>query len=557
MTNAFKADAERNQPPPFEDVNLFASDAALQDAVTREGGGHANRSLIAFGLVCGSQDAFERGQLANHQPPRLETHDYRGNRIDRVEFCSAYHELMETSCAEGLNCAAWLHLAGRGQDHAADQQVARAAGFYLAAQTDSGHLAAISTTHSAVPALLTQPSLAEVWLPKIASRSYDRRREPFEDKHAVTIGLGIGEKQAGSDLAGLSTMAQLANDNSGRACEYLLTGHKWFLSAPMSDAFIMLAQTPQGPGCFLVPAFTDDGERNAVQFVRLKRKLGTHSGATAEAELTGAFGWLIGEPGQGFGAINEVMTHIRLDAAISSAALMRQALAQAIHHCEHRCAHGRRLSEHPLMEQVLADLALDVEAAVALVFRLARAFDRHEDEHASAWRRLMTPVTKYWTGKISAAVIAEAMECMGGNAYVEELPIARLYRDAPAAAIWGGCGNELAQDVLRVLQRDPDVASVVMDDLAEAAADDAHLKAAHARLESILHEPRLLDGRGRALAEGLAVLAAGTILRAHAPAAIADAFIATRMGSLSRQTYGQGVDWAETKSILQRASPNC
>lgn len=556
MTHATGTNAANNQPPPFEDVNLYSSDAALQEAVAREGGGHANRSLVAFGLVCGSSDAYERARIANEQPPRLETHDYQGNRIDRIQHCPAYHELMENSCAEGLHCAAWLHLARKELEPAPDQQVVRAAGLYLAGQTDSGHLTPISTTHSAAPALLMQPDLAENWLPKIASRSYDQRIEPAEAKRSILIGIGLAEKQAGSDLEEISTTAQPVNGNADGAAQYLLNGHKWFLSAPMSDAFVVLARTAEGPGCFLVPAFNEDGTRNGLILQRLKRKLGTSSSATAEAELQNAKGWLLGDPGQGIEAVAEMLTHIRLDASIISTALMRQAIAQAIHHCEYRTSHAKPLIEHPLMEQVLADLALDVEAAIALVFRLARAFDRRHDEHASAWRRLMTPVTKYWTAKISPALIGEAMECLGGNAFVEEMPIARLYRDAPANAIWGGCGNDLALDVLQVLQREPDVASVVMDDLAVAAGDDPHLKAAHARLESILHEPRLLDGRGRALSEGLAVLAAGTILRAHAPNAVADAFIATRMGSLSRQTYGQGVDWADTKAILKRASPN-
>ncbi len=272
--------------------------------------------------------------------------------------------------------------------------------------------------------------------------------------------------------------------------------------------------------------------------------------------MHGSLGWLIDEPGKGVAAIIEMVTQTRLDCSVSSTALMRQALAQAIHHCEHRKAFGRRLVEQPVMVQVLADLALDVEAAVALSFRLARAFDRHEDPHAAAWRRLMTPVTKYWTTKIAPGLVAEAMECMGGNAYVERWSMARLYREAPVNAIWEGSGNVLALDVLRVLQREPDIVSLVMDDLALAIGDDPHLKAAHQRTEAILHEPRKLDGRARALVESLAVLAAGAILRAHAPLATADAFIATRMGNFSRQTYGQGVDWADTDAILERASPN-
>ena len=543
-----------NQPPPFEDVNLYASDAALQEAVVREGGGHAARSLVAFGLVCGSADANERARLANENPPQLVTHDHQGRRLDSVDYHPAYHELMEISCAEGLNCASWLYLLNTNRAPVPDQQVARAAGLYLACQMEAGHLCPVSTTHASVPVLLMQPNLAETWLPKIISRSYDGRREPLELKRSATIGMGLTEKQGGSDLGACTTSAEPV-EHSGAGSPYLLTGHKWFLSAPMSDAFLMQARTSEGLGCFLVPAFLPDGTRNSIALQRLKRKLGNWSNATAEVELNSTSGWLVGDPDQGAEAMREMLTQTRLDCAVSSVALMRRALAQAIHHAEHRQAFGQRLIEQPLMIQVLSDMALDVEAAVALVFRLARSFDRREDEHAFAWRRFMTPVTKYWTAKIATPLIFEAMECMGGNAYVEEMPIARLFRDAPVNAIWEGPGNILALDVLRVLQREPDVARVVVDDLAAAVGDDPHLKAAYTRTASILHEPRLLDGRARSLVESLAVLAAGTILRNHAPAAVADAFIATRMGNLNRQTYGQGVDWADTQSILRRASP--
>lgn len=557
MTDPFSTHKVTNQPPVFEDVNLFTTDAALQEAVTREGGGHASRSLVAFGLVCGSSDAAERARLANENLPRLETHDHQGHRTDNVHYHPAYHELMEISCAEGLNCASWLNLVDKSGGTPADQQVARAAGFYLATQMEPGHMCPVSMTHASVPTLQVQPEIAEAWLPKVVTRSYDARREPAGDKRAVTIGMGMTEKQGGSDVAANTTAAEPSEGGSGGpGGEYLLTGHKWFLSAPMSDAFLILAQTSSGPGCFLVPRLLPDGTRNGLAFQRLKSKLGNRSNASAEVELQRAHGWLIGEPGKGVNAIIEMVTQTRLDCAISSAALMRQALAQAINHAEHRSAFGRKLVEQPLMIQVLADLALDVEAATALVFRLARSFDRRHDEHASAWRRLMTPVTKYWTTKIAPHLICEAIECIGGNAYIEEMPMARLYREAPVNALWEGAGNVQALDVLRVLQHEPDLAGVVIDDLSEAVGDDPHLKAALARVESILHEPRLLDARARALVEGLAVLAAGTILRSHAPTAVADAFIATRMGSLNRQTYGQGVDWADTAAIIERASPN-
>ena len=281
-----------NQPPPFEDVNLYASDAALQEAVVREGGGHAARSLVAFGLVCGSADANERARLANENPPQLVTHDHQGRRIDSVDYHPAYHELMEISCAEGLNCASWLYLLNTNRAPVPDQQVARAAGLYLACQMEAGHLCPVSTTHASVPVLLMQPNLAETWLPKIISRSYDGRREPLELKRSATIGMGLTEKQGGSDLGACTTSAEPVK-NSGGGSPYLLTGHKWFLSAPMSDAFLMQARTSEGLGCFLVPAFLPDGTRNSIALQRLKRKLGNWSNATAEVELNSTSGWLV------------------------------------------------------------------------------------------------------------------------------------------------------------------------------------------------------------------------------------------------------------------------
>jgi putative acyl-CoA dehydrogenase len=325
----------------------------------------------------------------------------------------------------------------------------------------------------------------------------------------------------------------------------------------MSDAFLMLAQANGGLTCFLMPRFKADGSVNGLRLQRLKDKLGNRSNASSEVEFHAAEAYRIGEEGRGVATIIEMVTATRLDCAIASAGLMRLALAHAIHHAEHRAVFGERLITQPLMRQVLADLALDVEAAVALSFRLARSFDRAEDPRAAAWRRLMTPVTKYWVCKTAPAFVYEAMECLGGNGYVEELPLARIYREVPVNAIWEGSGNVMALDLLRVLQREPDAAGTVMDELAQASAGDAGLKAAHARVAALLHEPRLLDSRARQLAEQLALLAAGAILRAHAPAAVADAFIATRLVASSRaRIYGSGLDKADVGAILARATPN-
>jgi putative acyl-CoA dehydrogenase len=553
MPTPFTTHDVTNQPPPLEDVNLFTSDAALAETVAREGGGAAAKRLTGTGLVMGSREAFDRGRLANENPPKLRTHDRQGRRLDIVEFHPAYHACMETSFSEGLHSAVWAHLGPAGGAQAAGAHVIRAAGLYMAAQMEPGHCCPITMTNACVPTLLLQPELSREWLPKILSRTYDPGFEPMGGKMSVTLGMGMTEKQGGTDVRANTTRAEPAGAR-GPGREYVLTGHKWFMSAPMSDAFLVLAQAEGGLSCFLLPRFLPDGTVNAIRLMRLKDKLGNRSNASSEVELHGAHAWLVGEEGRGVASIIEMVTYTRLDCAVSSAGLMRLALAHAIHHAEHRTVFQKKLVDQMVMQQVLADLALDVEAATALSFRLARAFDRATDTRAAAWRRLMTPVTKYWVCKIAPALVAEAMECLGGNGYIEEMPLARLYREVPVNAIWEGSGNVMALDVLRVLQKEPDIAEAVMEELLEACGDDAHLKAAHARLMGILHEPRLLDARARALVEGLAVLAAGTVLRAHAPSYVADAFIATRMGLLPRQTYGQGLDWAEVGKVVARAS---
>jgi putative acyl-CoA dehydrogenase len=394
-----------------------------------------------------------------------------------------------------------------------------------------------------------------VWLPKVLPFRYDSTFAPAEEKTAVTFGMGMTEKQGGTDVRANTTRAEPAGAG-GPGAEYIVTGHKWFMSAPMSDAFLVLAQAPGGLTCFLMPRFLPDGSINALRFQRLKDKLGNRSNASSEVEFHGAHAWAIGEEGRGVASIIEMVTHTRLDCAIASAGLMRFALANAVHHAEHRTVFQKKLVDQPLMGQVLADLALDVEGATALSFRLARSFDRATDARAGAWRRLMTPVTKYWVCKIAPAMVAEAMECLGGGGYVEEAPLARLYREVPVNSIWEGSGSVMALDVMRVLQREPEAVEVVMEELAQMAGDDAGLTAAHERVQSFLQEPALLDLRGRTLVEALGALAAGAILTASAPVAVADAFIATRLAGAPRQTYGQGLERADTRAIVARASPN-
>jgi putative acyl-CoA dehydrogenase len=554
MTDTFATHEVFNQSPAFEEINLFTSDRALMDAVNREGGKAAAGRLTAFGAVCGSAEAFERQRLANEHTPRLKSFDSKGRRLDTVEFHPAYHECMALSVGEGLHCSAWDHLGKSGSKPLPGANVARSAGTYMAIQMEAGHQCPITMTNASVPTLLLQPELANEWIPKILSRTYDKSFKPASAKAGVTVGMGMTEKQGGTDVRANLTRAVPAG-KGGPGAEYLITGHKWFMSAPMCDAFLVLAQAPGGLSCFLMPRLLPDGTVNGLHFQRLKDKLGNRSNASSEVEFQAAHAWLIGEEGRGVPAIIEMVTCTRLDCAVGSAGLMRLALANAVHHCRHRTVFQKRLVDQPLMQQVLADLALDVETATALSFRLSCSFDRASDPNAAAWRRLMTPVTKYWVCKIGPALAYEAMECLGGNGYVEEGIAARLYRELPVNAIWEGSGNVMALDLLRVLQREKDTVEIVLDDLNAACGDDPSLEAQLARIRAMLHEPRLLDRRARDLAEGLALLAAGTILRAHAPSAVADAFAATRLSGGPRQTYGQGLDRADTRAIVDRAFP--
>jgi putative acyl-CoA dehydrogenase len=554
MDTPFATHEVVNQSPPFEDVNLFTTDRPLREAVEREGAASAAPRLAAFGELCGSARAFERGRLANEHAPRLKTFDAKGRRLDVVEFHPAYHECMDISVGEGLHCSAWDHLSEQGAKPVPGANVARSAGCYMAIQMEAGHQCPITMTNAAVPTLMLQPEIASEWLPKVLSRHYDKSFKPVGAKRGATIGMGMTEKQGGTDVRANTTTAVPAGAG-GPGGEYVVTGHKWFMSAPMCDAFLILAQAPNGLSCILLPRFLPDGSVNALRFQRLKDKLGNRSNASSEVEFQAARGWLIGEEGRGVPAIIEMVTGTRLDCAVASAGLMRLTLANAIHHCRHRLVFQKKLADQPLMQQVLADLALDVEAATALAFRLSRSFDRAADPHAAAWRRLMTPVTKYWVCKLGPAFAHEAMECLGGNGYVEEGLAARVYRELPLNAIWEGSGNVMALDLLRVLQREPETLEIVMDDLGAAAGGDPDLQAHLARIQAMLHEPRLLDQRGRSLAEALARLAAGTVLRAHAPACVADAFIATRLSGTARQTYGQELGRADTRAIIERALP--
>ncbi|MGC1542028.1 MAG: isovaleryl-CoA dehydrogenase, partial [Xanthobacteraceae bacterium] len=435
-----------NQSPSYENVDLFSSDLPLQEAVKANGAADEVPLLAAFGKHWGTADMFALGRRANENPPKLHAFDAKGFRRDTIAFHPAYHQFMRESIAAGLQASTWT---AQGQRASAPAEVARAARFYMAAQIETGHLCPITMTRAALAALAAAPALAAKVVPKAVSRNYDPLFRPWRDKSGMTLGMGMTEKQGGTDVRANTTAATPDGD------AYSLVGHKWFLSAPMCDAFLVLAQAPGGLTCFLLPRFRDDGSVNALRFQRLKDKLGNRSNASSEVEFTDAFAWRVGEEGAGIRTILQMVQLTRLDCAIASAGLMRMALAQAVHHCRHRNVFGKPLYHQPMMRAVLADMALEVEAAVALVFRLARALDRAADDAAeAAYARVMTPAAKYWTCKLAPGFIVEAMECLGGNGYVEESLLPRLYREAPVNAIWEGSGNVMCLDVLRALKRE-------------------------------------------------------------------------------------------------------
>jgi putative acyl-CoA dehydrogenase len=540
-----------NQSPPFVDVNLFTSDTALQEAVRREGAAQAYENLSAFGGLVGSAASLELGRLANEHPPQLKSFDPRGDRIDLVEFHPAYHQLMAISTAQGLHCSTWEHLLA-GTRPKPGAHVARCAGSYMAAQMEAGHCCPITMTHAAIASLRHAPSIARDLVAKILSRSYDPGIAPIGEKSAITLGMGMTERQGGTDVRANTTRAEPI-DGRGPGRAYAITGHKWFLSAPMSDAFLVLAQAEGGLSCFLLPRLTTDGALNGLRLQRLKDKLGNRSNASAEVEFDRAEGLLVGEEGRGIPTIIDMVTLTRLDCAVSSAGLMRQAFARAIHHARHRSVFQRRLIDQPLMAQVLADMALDVEAATALAFRLARAFDG-EGESEAPYRRLMTPVTKYWVCKTAPSLAYEAMECLGGNGYVEDGGFPRLYREVPVNAIWEGSGNVMCLDVLRVIEREPETLDKVLAEVETIASVEPRLKKAVIKIKELARGVRHDQGAARTFVELLALAGAAALLASYAPNAVSDAFLATRLQGSGRNTYGAGVAHADTNDILARAA---
>ena len=535
-----------NQPPTLENYNSYTADRALQEGVKREGGTH-NSALKTFGQWAGSTEAIALGFDANRYAPQLVTHDRQGHRVDLIEFHPAYHQLMQTAVEHGLHASPW-------RTPQPGAHVNRAANYFLQAQVEAGHGCPITMTFAALPALRHQPSLLESWGDKITAPHYDPRNVPYFEKRGVTIGMAMTEKQGGSDVRQNTTRAYpIGQGGPGEAFE--LVGHKWFVSAPMCDAFLVLAQAPGGLSCFLLPRWRPDGSKNPLHIQQLKRKMGNVANASSETELRGAFAWMVGDEGRGVRTIIEMVAMTRYDCMIGSAAGMRQATAQAIHHASHRHAFGAWLSEQPLMQNVLADLAIESEAATTLMLRMARAMDYQDDEHERLLSRIATPVGKYWICKRTPHHAYEAMEVIGGSGVMETHIMARLFRESPINAIWEGSGNVQCLDILRAIEKQPEVLDAYFAELAKAQGANGHLDRFIHQLQRQMQDTQALQYRARQLADGMALALQGALLVQHAPAYVADAFCAGRLtdrSGLNSGTLPTGLDCA---AIIERARP--
>jgi putative acyl-CoA dehydrogenase len=537
-----------NQPPPLEEYNAFDLDPALAEAMRREGAGWAVERARSLGVAVGSARVIGWARDANRHRPEFRPVDRYGHRIDEVEYHPAYHELMAWGIGEGMHALCWDEKGKGGQ-------VGRAGLYYLFNQAENGVACPITMTYAAVPMMAQQPEIAAEWMPRVLSRRYDRRNLPAERKTGATIGMALTEKQGGSDVRANTTRARPLGAG-GPGGEYELTGHKWFCSAPMSDAFFTLAYTERGElSCFLVPRWRPDGTRNRILIQRLKEKVGNQSNASSEIEYAATWARMVGEEGRGVATIIRMVHHTRLDCAIGSAALIRHALVHALHHAAHRTAFQRRLIDQPLMRAVLADLALESEAAMALVLRLGRAFDG-ADESEQALARIGTAIGKYWVCKRTAPTVCEAMECLGGSGYVEDGPVARLYREAPLNGIWEGSANVICLDVARAMQREPRAVEALRAELAAARGADPRLDRRLDALDHALASPADFEANGRLLVERLATALQASLLVRHAPAAVADAFCAARLdGDAGGLAFGTATGKADHRKILERAWP--
>ena len=545
MDDRFSTHRVENQPPPLSPYDAYGTDLPLREALAREGGGWAQAQVQAYGLLAGGE-MMVLGALANENRPKLRAFDQYGNRLDEVEFHPAYHRLMQLGASHGVSGFAWR------KDDRPGAHVARAALMYLHHQADQGTSCPLTMTYACVPALRHAPELARDWLPRIIAAQYDSSHRPAWLKSGNTIGMGMTEKQGGSDVRSNSTRAVPIGDGL-----YELVGHKWFFSAPMCDAFLVLAQSEAGLSCFLLPRILVDGTRNAIRIQRLKDKLGDWSNASSEVEFHGAQAWLVGEEGRGIATILEMVALTRQDCLIGSASLMRQSLVQAVHHGRHRRAFGRTLLQQPLMRNVLADLALESEAATALTFRVARAVDgseRSDDEAALA--RVVTALGKYWVCKRCTPFVNEAQECLGGLGYVEDSTMPRLLRQAPLNSIWEGSGNIQCLDVLRALQREPASRDAYFDELHAARGGHGLLDAEVIDLERLLAgDPAGLEGQSRWLAERMALALQASILIRAGDALLADVFCQSRLGKDHGLAFGTLPSSAPIDHLLARVWP--
>ncbi len=535
-----------NQPPPIGDRNAFEDDAALVEAVEREGAEWARERIAAVGEFAGSERAVELGRLANENPPKLRTHDRYGNRIDEVEYHPAWHELLGASVANELHSLPW-------REPRPGAHVARGAAFVCFGQAEAGVGCPTSMTYSVLPALRNQPELAAEWEPRFLSDAYDPRNLPAGEKSGALSGMGMTEKQGGSDVRANTTVARPLN-GGGPGGEYELCGHKWFVSAPMCDAFLVLAQADGGISCFLLPRWKPDGARNDFRLQRLKDKLGNRSNASSEVEFDRAWARLVGEEGAGVRTIIEMVNHTRLDCVLGATAGMRAGLVQAIHHADHRAAFGATLSDQPLMRNVLADLAVESEAATVAAMRLARAYDEaiEGDGQAQSLKRISNAVLKYWTTKRACAHAVECLECLGGNGYVEESVLPRLYREAPVNSIWEGSGNVQCLDVLRAIVKSPDSLEAFFAEVGEADSEPL-LAAESEALRSELADPDQIEARARRIVERMAVLLQGSLLVRHGDEAVAGAFCASRLGGDWGRAFGTLPAGTDFERIIGRA----
>ena len=536
-----------NQPQPLENYNLYLADTALQSAVEREGASWAFSDLIAFGELAGQRESIERGFQANKYQPELRTHDRYGHRIDQVDFHPSYHQLMTTAIEHGLHASPW-------SDPKPGAHVARAAKYYLHTQVEAAHGCPITMTFAAIPALRHQPNLLREWAPKIMARTYDPSNRPHTEKSAVTIGMAMTEKQGGSDVRRNTTRAYpIGQTGPGEA--YELVGHKWFVSAPMCDAFLVLAQTDNGLSCFLVPRWRPDGSKNPLQIQQLKQKMGNAANASSETELRGALGWMVGEEGRGVRTIIEMVATTRYDCMIGSSSGMRQAAAQAIHHASNREAFGARLSEQPLMQNLLADLALESEAAMTYTMRIARAMDNQDNEHEKLLSRIATPIGKYWICKRTPNHAYEAMEVIGGSGVMENHIMPRLFRESPVNAIWEGSGNVQCLDILRAIEKQPDVLDAYFMELQKAQGANRHFDTFLNDIKSEFTDTNTLQYRGRIIADKMALGLQAALLLQHSTSDVADAFCLSRLASNGGSNYGTMPTGVNCAAIVERAAP--